>query len=98
MRIAGGATKSRLWMQMFADVLQMPVEVTSSTELGTLGAALCARVACGDSPSLMEASGAMVRVAARYEPNPAQKAVYDRKYGNYLATIDTLAPLWKKLG
>ena len=96
-RISGGAVKSRLWMQMFADVLQMPVEVTSGTELGTLGAALCARVACGDSPSLSEASGAMVKVAARYEPDPGQRAVYDRKYGNYLATIDTLAPLWKRL-
>ena len=95
-RIAGGATKSRFWMQMFADILQMPVEVTTSTELGALGAALCARVACGDAPSLESAATTMVQVADRYEPDPRQKDIYDQKYIRYTATIQVLAPLWKR--
>ena len=41
-RFAGGATKSPIWLQMFADVLQLPVEVTATQELGAMGAAICA--------------------------------------------------------
>jgi L-xylulokinase len=96
-RIAGGAARSKLWMQMFADALQMPIEVTANSELGALGAALCARVASGDSSSLQEAAAAMVSVDRIYRPDPAAEPLFQRKYANYLDTIDTLSPLWKRL-
>ena len=43
-RAAGGATRSDVWMQMLADVFQVPVEVPEGSELGALGAAICASV------------------------------------------------------
>ena len=39
-RIAGGAARSSVWVQMFADVLQIPIELTSCEELGAMGAAI----------------------------------------------------------
>ena len=39
-RIAGGAVKSDVWVQMFADVLQLPIELTAGEELGAMGAAI----------------------------------------------------------
>ncbi|MBT3319942.1 MAG: carbohydrate kinase, partial [Clostridia bacterium] len=38
-RISGGATESKVWVQIFADVLQLPIEVSAAKELGTLGCA-----------------------------------------------------------
>ncbi len=96
-RMAGGATKSRCWMQMFADVLQMPVEVTTGTELGALGAAICAKVGSGDSLSVGEAAVSMVHVGETFQPDPGKKAVYERKYRSYLDTIEALSPLWRRL-
>jgi L-xylulokinase len=46
-RMSGGVTRSQAWVQLFADVLQLPVELTEAEELGTLGAAMCAMVAVG---------------------------------------------------
>jgi hypothetical protein len=40
----------------------------------------------------------MVQVGATYQPDPGKKAVYEKKYQSYLATIETLSPLWKRLG
>ena len=96
-RMAGGATKSRFWMQLFADVLQRPLEVTTGTELGALGAAMCARVGSGDSPSLGDAAASMVHVGETYRPDPGKKGIYERKYRSYLDTIEALSPLWKRL-
>ncbi len=94
-RITGGAARSEVWCQIFADVLQIPIEITSGTELGTLGAAMCAGVATGHFPSLESASESMVRVVRTILPNPENKAIYEEKYVNYKKTLETLASLWK---
>ncbi|GAK55176.1 L-xylulose kinase LyxK [Candidatus Vecturithrix granuli] len=94
-RITGGAARSEVWCQMFADVLQAPLEVMSGTELGTLGAAMCAGVATGHFPSLERASENMVQVVRTILPNPDNKTIYEEKYANYKKTVETLASLWK---
>ena len=96
-RIAGGAAKSRVWVQIFADVLQTPIEVTASSELGTLGAAICAGVATGHFASFSSAAGAMVKVEWTCTPDPGKKALYERKYQNYQAVVRELDGLWKTL-
>ena len=47
--MAGGVAKSKIWVQMFADVLQTPIEVARSQELGALGSAISAGVPSGVS-------------------------------------------------
>ena len=41
-RLTGGAARSAVWMQMFADIFQVPVEIPDGSELGALGAAVAA--------------------------------------------------------
>jgi L-xylulokinase len=94
-RMTGGAARSEVWCQIFADVLQIPLEITSGTELGTLGAAMCAGVATGHFSSLERASDRMVHVVRTIRPNPKRKAIYEKKYANYKKTLETLASLWK---
>lgn len=96
-RIAGGAAKSEVWIQIFADILQTPIEVTTSTELGALGAAICAGIATGDFESFESASDSMVKVAYTCYPNKDNKEIYDKKYNLYEKSIEVLTPLWSNL-
>jgi L-xylulokinase len=93
-RMAGGATKSDVWRQMFADVLQKSIEVTAATELGTLGAAMCAAVQAGAYKNLNEAAAKMVQVTGRTDPNPALAGVYSQKYANYKRALSALDAYW----
>lgn len=95
-RIAGGVAKSRVWVQMFADILQIPIEVTECTELGALGAAICAGVATNTYDGFKEASDAMVDIAFTAVPNPDKFNLYDKKYNRYLKVINALDSIWNE--
>lgn len=45
--MVGGGSKSRIWGQMYADVLNRPVHIGRDSEAGCRGAAICAGVALG---------------------------------------------------
>ncbi len=93
-RLTGGAARSTVWMQMFADVLQLPIEITAGTELGTFGAAICGGVATRQFTSFEHAVANMVHVSHTYTPDLTKKEVYARKYAAYHKAIETLGPLW----
>lgn len=83
-RLAGGIVRSPEWVQMFADILKMPVETIDVNELGALGAAMTAAVAAGEFQNLEQAAGTMVHVGKTYTPNLDYVAVYDRKFAKYM--------------
>jgi L-xylulokinase len=93
--LTGGASKSEVWVRMFADIFQLPVEVPEGTELGALGAALAAAVACGVHGSYEQAVAAMTRVARRQEPDRALAEVYAARYCKYRAAVAALGPFFK---
>jgi len=92
-RFTGGAARSRVWVKMFADCFQIPIEIPAGSELGALGAAIAAAVAIGHYPDYPSAVRAMTRIAQRCEPDPALGDVYRRKYSRYLATANALASI-----
>jgi len=96
-RLTGGAARSEVWTQMFADIFQVPVEVPDGTELGALGSAICAAVAAGIYPGYEEACAAMVHISRTHEPNSDLAVCYRAKYDRYLQMLDLLAPAWSKM-
>jgi L-xylulokinase len=96
-RLAGGAANSALWVQIFADVLELPLETVSSVrELGAQGAAMAAAVSAGIFGSYPEAAGAMVRIAAPVLPDKNVFPVYRKKYETYAAVCGTLDQVWDR--
>ncbi|MFN2281084.1 MAG: FGGY-family carbohydrate kinase [Anaerolineales bacterium] len=95
-RIAGGGAKSLVWAQMFADVLQIPIEITEASELGALGAAICAAVGSSHYPDVEKAVAAMVKTTRVVAPNTSKEAVYDKKYSRYLEAAQALDGYWKE--
>jgi L-xylulokinase len=96
-RLSGGAARSGAWVQMFADILQTPVEVPGATELGALGAALGAALAVGRYASYEQACTAMVRTSRTCPPNRALADLYQTKYARYERLLATFAPVWSDL-
>jgi ribulose kinase len=86
----GGGTRSRLWLQLHADICGCPIALTEQAEATALGAAMCAAVGAGAFPGLAEAGAAMVKTIDRIEPDPAAYATYDAIYRHYLSTYDAL--------
>jgi sugar (pentulose or hexulose) kinase len=89
----GGGAKSRLWLQIHADVLGLPIHLPRESEACALGSALVAAVHTGHYADLNKAARHMVQIGAVIEPNQANKPAYDCDYGKYLATYPALREL-----
>lgn len=79
-RLAGGAAKSPVWTQIFADICQRPVEAVRAGEVGALGAAICAAVASGAYRDLAEATARMTGTARRDDPDPTLAELYETRF------------------
>ena len=82
--VCGGiANKNPLMMQIYADVLNLPLHVSSCTQAPALGAAVYAAAAAGigDIVEMAEIMGD--RLCTVYEPNPAHRDIYDRLFAEY---------------
>lgn len=93
--LSGGAANSSVWVQLFADILQLPVQAVSGKELGAQGAAMAAGVAAGIYQDIAQASAQIVSSAERVLPDMSKKDIYDKKYRAYCALEDGLQSLWK---
>ena len=94
-RLSGGAANSRVWVQMFADVLQIPVSVIEDKELGAQGAAMAAGIAAGIYPDFPTAIERTVTITQTVEPRPEYAEVYRKKYETYRAVVDGLGAAWE---
>ena len=95
-RISGGGARSRVWVQIFADVLQIPIEVSAAHELGTLGAAMCAGIGSGELNDFYEAASLFSKVAYTCMPDPALKSLYDDRYRRYRKLSGMMDSVWKE--
>lgn len=87
--VAGGLLRNELLMQLYADVLDMPLSTIGSEQGPALGAAIHAAVAAGAYPDVLAASERMGRVErAAYRPDPAAAATYDRMFDEYRTLHD----------
>ncbi|HEU4349263.1 MAG TPA: ribulokinase [Actinoplanes sp.] len=86
---AGGLLKNPLVMQIYADVLGMPLSVIGSDQGPALGSAIHAAAAAGAYSDVHSAAAAMGRKRAGvWQPDPAASAVYDELYAEYVRLHD----------
>src|SRR5581483_6309818 len=89
----GGGAKSRLWMQIHADVLGQPIHLPRESEACALGSAMAAAVHSGHYADFADAARNMVQIAEVVEPKAEHRAAYDDCYAQYLATYPALRAL-----
>ena len=81
--VAGGATNSPLWLQIHADTIGAPLELTEVPDAPALGSAILAARGAGRFDSIEEGAKAMVRTTRTIEPNTANAKRYDAFYPQY---------------
>ena len=89
----GGATRSRLWNQINADVTGIPLHLLKCTESAVLGAAILAACGAGLYASIEEGCRRMVHRAGLVAPDPTFRMVYDEGYRRYKALFQATASL-----
>jgi xylulokinase len=92
-RVSGGGARSRLWLEIVASVLDLPLELTAVEEGAAYGAALLGGVAAGAFSDVHEAVARCVRLRDRIEPNDAWRPLYDSGYARFRALYPALEPL-----
>ena len=87
---AGGiARKDAFTMQLYSDVLGIPINVISSKQAPALGSAIYGAVAAGVYPDIYSAAEAMKSpIHSSYAPNKENEAVYSALYREYLTLHD----------
>jgi L-xylulokinase len=96
-RLTGGGSRSQVWTQMFADTIQLPMEVSDGTELGARGAALSAGVGVGAYRDYAEAVEQAVAIVRVQEPIPANTPHYLRRYAEYERLAQVMQAPWEAL-
>jgi L-ribulokinase len=87
--VAGGLTRNRFLLQLYADITRRPLSVIASDQGPALGSALHAAVAAGAFRDIRAAAAAMGgSQRGLYQPNPQAAEVYDRLYAEYLLLHD----------
>ncbi len=83
LRFIGGGAKSALWCQIFADVLDRPIDqVADPLSANVRGVAFVAAVGLGELA--VEDIPSLVPVEKRYLPNSAHRAIYDELFKTFL--------------
>ena len=82
-RAHGGGAASPFWLQMLADVTELPVERGQVTEAATLEAAMLAAAGSGEFATIEEAVQRMYRTVQRFEPRAEMAASYREAYARY---------------
>ena len=93
----GGGAKSRLWLQILADIWQKRLLVPKHLEEATsMGAAVCAGVGVGifNDFRIVRKLNPTEQVI---EPNPDHQAVYEKLYRIFNDCYEALVPSYRSL-
>ena len=89
-RLSGGVTKSPMWCQMFADIMDRPVELNEVSEAGALGAAMYASIGLGIYKDCQDAADHCIRISQTYLPRPDAVKAYEEGFERYMRAFNAL--------
>ena len=89
----GGGAKSKLWMQMKADVLNLPITALKTADAGTVGSAMLTGIAVGLFQDLKDAAAHMVQETDTYYPRTAMHEKYMNIYKRYKSLYQSVRQL-----
>lgn len=89
----GGGAKSKVWMQIKADVLNLPITALQTSDAGTVGSAMLTGIAIGQYRDLRDAADHMVRETETYYPRKETHEKYMEIYERYKKVYQAVRPL-----
>ena len=92
-RSFGGGSKSSIWQQIKADIINHRICTMNETECASLGAAILAGVAIGLYPDVQTAAQVNT-IACSHSPRPENVPVYDALYRRYCRVLEVSKALF----
>ena len=89
----GCGARSAEWMQMKADMLNLPMTALKTADVGTVGSAMLTGIAIGVFRDLKDAAVHMVEEIHTYEPRAEMHEKYMRIYDRYEKVYNAVRPL-----
>ena len=89
----GGGAHSEQWMQMKADILNLPIVALKTVDAGTVGSAMLTGIAIGIYQDLQDAADHMVEEIKTYEPRAEMHEKYMKFYESYKCVYQAVRPL-----
>ena len=98
-RLTGGAARSSILLQIFADILGASVRRVMREETGAAGAAMIAAISLGRYSSLAACAESWVTptLGALTEPDPKRRQLYDQLFPIYRTVREAMPPVWAAL-
>lgn len=96
-KVCGGGAKSRLWLKILANVLDMKLIIPHNEQGPSLGAAMLAMVGCGAYADVSQASEQMTEAVDIIDPEPTIVMRYDAQYKKYKQIYPTMKTLFKAI-
>lgn len=94
--LAGGGGNSDIWCQIFADVLNIPIEqVKDPIQANARGAALIAAVGLGEISFRDVAQ--IVEIKQVYAPRPETRALYEQLFGEFVMIYKQMKGVYHRL-
>lgn len=89
----GGGARSEVWMQMKADMLNIPITALKTVDAGTAGSAMLTGIAIGCYKDLEDAAACMVERTKVYYPRAEMHEKYSEMYKRYREVYKAIRPL-----
>jgi sugar (pentulose or hexulose) kinase len=80
MRITGGGSRSNIWNQIMADVLNVTLARGELEESTSVGAMMLAAYGVGDYKDLIDASEKLANMSMKWKPNPDNLLIYNQLF------------------
>ncbi len=94
-RVVGGVANSKIWPQLFADAMNLPILIPDVKEGGALRTAMLAAVGAGAYPNLAAAAAAMGSSARQVDPTPEGVEKMAQRYAAFSQQISVEEPWWR---
>jgi len=95
-RAGGGFSRSKIWLQIMADVFNEVITVPTLEESTSLGAMILTAWSLGIIDSLREAKK-IVKIKETIHPNPQNHSVYQRLFNIYITAYNSLEDTFKEI-
>ena len=89
----GGGARSKEWMQMKADALNLPITALKTVDAGTVGSAMLTGIATGIFKDLEDAAAHMVEETETYLPRAEMHEKYAEIFRRYEPLYKAVRPL-----
>ena len=88
-RAGGGLTKNQMLLEIYSDIIGLPIEISASKQASALGAAVLGAVAAGEYSTISDAVDRMVEKPVNViNPDINKHKIYNKLYEQYKKLVD----------